>query len=82
MTSTSAPSMISLSSSAAASLCRLSMLIQNDCVLATGNSVLQAYDRLEVAEFSARSLIDSLSLGGPVPIEAAEIAEMEARFSK
>jgi L-fuculose-phosphate aldolase len=67
---------------AALSADRPVLLIQNDCVLATGTSLLQAYDRLEVAEFSARSLIDSFSLGGPVPIEAAEIAEMEARLSK
>jgi L-fuculose-phosphate aldolase len=52
------------------------LLLQNDGVLVTGADVLQAYDRLEVAEASAGSLIDSLSLGGPVPIDAEEIAKL------
>jgi L-fuculose-phosphate aldolase len=52
------------------------LLLQNDGVLVTGAEVLQAYDRLEVAEASAGSLIDSLSLGGPVPIDAEEIAKL------
>jgi len=52
------------------------LLLQNEGVLVTGADVLQAYDRLEVAEASAGSLIDSLSLGGPVPIDAEEIAKL------
>lgn len=57
------------------------LLIQNDGVLAAGGTILQAYDRLEVAEFSARSLIDALSLGGPVPLRDDEIAELEEKLS-
>ena len=56
------------------------LLIQNDCVLTTGSTVLQAFDRLEVAEYSAKSLIDTSSIGELVPIGDEEIRELEQRF--
>jgi L-fuculose-phosphate aldolase len=56
------------------------VLLQNDCVLTTGRSVLQAFDRLEVAEFTARSLIETASLGPLVPIDDHEIAALKAKF--
>lgn len=52
------------------------LLLQNDGLLVTGADVIQAYDRLEVAEASAGCLIDSLSLGGPIPIDADEILKL------
>lgn len=47
-------------------------IIQNDCALMVGANVLAAFDRLEILEFSARSLIDTLQLGAlqPMPDEA------------
>jgi L-fuculose-phosphate aldolase len=56
------------------------LLLQNDAILTVGSSVLQAFDRLEVAEFSARSLIDARSLGEFAPIDEREIATLEQRF--
>lgn len=56
------------------------ILLQNDCVLTTGGSVLQAFDRLEVAEFTARSLIETASIGSLVPIGSADVADLIARF--
>lgn len=57
------------------------LLVQNDCVLTVGTDVLNAFDRLEVAEFSARSLIDTAVLGQLVPIGDAEIHDLEVAFS-
>jgi L-fuculose-phosphate aldolase len=57
------------------------LLIQNDCVLTVGTSILNAFDRLEVAEFSARSLIDTMSIGSLVPIGEDEISDLEVAFS-
>ena len=37
--------------------------IENDCVVITGKNILKAYDRLEVAEYTARALFCSLLLG-------------------
>jgi L-fuculose-phosphate aldolase len=46
-----------------------------------GTDVLNAFDRLEVAEFSARSLIDTTVLGRHVPIGEDEIRDLEVAFS-
>lgn len=56
-------------------------VVENDCVLTVGTSVLNAFDRLEVAEFSAKSLIDTIVLGQHVPIGDNEISALEAAFS-
>jgi len=56
------------------------LLLQNDAILTVGSSVLQAFDRLEVAEFSARSLIDARLLGEFAPIDEREIATLDQRF--
>lgn len=57
------------------------LLVQNDCVLTVGTDVLNAFDRLEVAEYSARSLIDTAVLGQLVPIGDQEIRDLEVAFS-
>ncbi|MCB8924105.1 MAG: class II aldolase/adducin family protein [Ardenticatenaceae bacterium] len=56
-------------------------MVENDCVLAVGTDVLNAFDRLEVAEYSARSLIDTAVLGQLVPIGDEEIHDLEVAFS-
>lgn len=56
-------------------------LLQNDCILTTGRTVLEAFDRLEVAEFSAKALIDTAAIGQLVPIGAAEIRDLEVAFA-
>ena len=56
------------------------LLIQNDCILVTGNSILETFDRLEVADFTARSLIDSKSLGNLIPIGKEEVEELNEHF--
>jgi L-fuculose-phosphate aldolase len=56
------------------------LLIQNDAVMTTGSSILKAFDRLEVAEFSARSLLDTALIGHHVPIGEAEIVELKRAF--
>jgi L-fuculose-phosphate aldolase len=56
------------------------LLLQNDCVLTVGRSVLQAFDRLEVAEFTARSLIQTAAIGDMIPIGAREVADLERKY--
>ncbi|MFH0760263.1 MAG: class II aldolase/adducin family protein [Bacteroidota bacterium] len=56
------------------------LIIQNDSILVTGRNLLNAFDRLEVAEFSARSLINSLSLGKMKPINEIQIEELRKKF--
>ena len=56
------------------------LMVQNDCVLTAGTDILNAFDRLEVAEYSARSLIDTAVLGQLVPIGDKEIHDLEQAF--
>jgi L-fuculose-phosphate aldolase len=56
------------------------LLIQNDTVLTTGTTIHQAFDRLEVADFTAFSLLSTQCIGPLVPIGEAEVRQLEARF--
>jgi L-fuculose-phosphate aldolase len=49
-------------------------------VLASGRDPLEAYDRLEVAEFSARAIIGAKSLGAILPIGPREIEDIVRAF--
>jgi len=56
------------------------VLINNDAIVVTGNSLLQAFDRLEVAEFSAKSLCMGKAIGEFYPIGEEEIEELRRAF--
>ena len=55
-------------------------MIANDCIIVVGGSLLQAFDRLEVAEFSARALIAAKDIGNLVPIGDEELHALEETF--
>ena len=57
-------------------------IIESDCVIVAGTSLLNAYDRMEVLEFGAESLCDIEAMNGTiVPISAEEIREIEVAFN-
>src|SRR5712664_1203971 len=56
-------------------------MVENDCVIATGNSSINAFDRLEVAEYSAKALIACRSIGPVVMIDDAQAAEIDRAFN-
>ena len=56
-------------------------LIKNDCAIVTGDSLLHALDRLEVAEYSARAIIAARDLGDVVAINDDEIKDIEKAFN-
>lgn len=56
------------------------LLVENDSILVTGKSILETFDRLEVAEFSAKSLIDSHAIGQLRPIRPQELQELKNKF--
>jgi L-fuculose-phosphate aldolase len=56
------------------------VMIANDCIIVTGDSLLQAFDRLEVAEFSAKALIAANDIGELVPIGDNEVRDLETTF--
>lgn len=56
------------------------IMVENDCVIVTGASLLQAFDRLEVLESTAHSIIDSGPLGRIVHITNSEIEDLKVAF--
>lgn len=56
------------------------LLVENDSIITTGNSLLQAFDRLEVAEATATSLYLSHSIGDVVHIRKDQIKELNKAF--
>ena len=56
------------------------VLVANDAVYVTGGEPLETFDRLEVAEFTARSLVMSRSLGELSPISEQQVAALRNKF--
>jgi L-fuculose-phosphate aldolase len=57
------------------------LVVENEGVLTTGATILQAFDRLEVAEYSAQSLIDiATKLGHWVPLGEKDLRDLEEMF--
>jgi L-fuculose-phosphate aldolase len=57
------------------------VICENDCIIATGNSLLNAFDRLEVCEFSAQAIISAGVLGDIVHIDDDKIHDLEVAFN-
>ena len=57
------------------------LIIENDSVFVTGDKLLSTFDYLEVAEFSANSLVMAASVGDLRPIGDKEIDELRVAFN-
>jgi L-fuculose-phosphate aldolase len=57
------------------------VLVENDCVFVTGDKLLNTFDYLEVAEFSANSLVMASSVGPLQPMGESEIEELRVAFN-
>ena len=56
------------------------LIIENDCVIIGGTNLLNALDRLEVMEYSAKSVIYSRDIGEIVTISPEEVRDIEVAF--
>ncbi|MFB6319490.1 class II aldolase/adducin family protein [Saccharicrinis sp. FJH54] len=56
------------------------VIIENDSVLVTGDKLLNTFDRLEVAEFSAKSLTLGAPLGKMHPINDDQVEDLRKKF--
>ena len=56
------------------------VIINNDSVLVTGDKLLGTFDKLEVAEFSAKSLTMGASLGKLIPIDSDQVEDLRKKF--
>lgn len=56
-------------------------IVNNDCVIVTGSTLLQAFDRLEVMESTAHSILNSLDLGKIIHISKDEVEDLKVAFN-
>ena len=56
------------------------VIVNNQCVIVTGASLLNAYDRLEVLEYSAAAMIAAKDIGEVVYITDDEVKAIEKAF--
>jgi len=56
------------------------LIVENDCVIVAGESLINAFDKLEVMEYSAKAIIDSKILGDVVLISDQEVADLREAF--
>ena len=56
------------------------VLVEDNCAIVTGSNLLQAFDRLEVLESTAHSIINSLTLGPIVHITDEEVEDLKKAF--
>ncbi|MGV8963491.1 MAG: class II aldolase/adducin family protein [Candidatus Saccharimonadaceae bacterium] len=56
------------------------ILVENNSVLVTGDKLLNTFDYLEVAEFSAKSLLMATSIGKHCPMAEKEIEDLRVAF--
>jgi L-fuculose-phosphate aldolase len=59
---------------------RPAVMLANDSIVITGDGLLQTFDRLEVAEFSAKSLIMAAPIGQLSPISDDEVEALRVAF--
>lgn len=57
------------------------VIVENDSVIVTGNKLINTFDYLEVAEFSANSLVMASSVGPLQPMGDKEIDELRIAFN-
>jgi L-fuculose-phosphate aldolase len=60
--------------------CSTALIIKNDSVIITGDKLLQTFDYLEVAEFSAKSIVLGHGLGEMVPINDEQVEDLRQKF--
>lgn len=56
-------------------------IIDNECVVAIGKNFVKAFDRMEVTDFSARSIIQATNIADINPINDEEAADIDRVFN-
>jgi len=56
------------------------VLIDNEAIVVTGGPLMQTFDRLEVSEFTAQSILLAKSIGSAVDMESEKITELREAF--
>lgn len=56
------------------------LIVENDCVIVTGENLLNAFDKLEVMEYSAKAVVASKSIGDIAEISDSEVKDLREAF--
>lgn len=56
-------------------------LVNNECVITIGKNLTKAFDRLEVTDYSARSIISACNIAQITPINDEQSAEIDRTFN-
>ncbi len=56
-------------------------IVDNECIVTIGKNVTKAFDRLEVADYSARSVLIARAVADIRPIQAEEVKEIDDTFN-
>ena len=57
------------------------LIAENDCVIVTGSSLINAFDKLEVMEYSAKAIVSSKSIRDIVAITDEEVQDLRETFN-
>ena len=57
------------------------LIAENDCVIVTGSSLINAFDKLEVMEYSAKAIVSYKTLGDIVAITDEEVKDLREAFN-
>lgn len=57
-----------------------SIVIDNECVITIGKNPIKAFDRMEVIDFSARSVVKAKQVAEIVPINQSEVDDINSVF--
>ena len=57
------------------------MVIDNECAITIGKNATKAFDRMEVLDYSARSVLLANSVAKIRPISQKEVDEIDAVFN-
>lgn len=57
------------------------LIMENDCVIVTGSSLLNAFDKLEVMEYSAKAIVKTMQIGDIVSINEDEVKDLRKAFN-
>lgn len=57
------------------------IIVENQCVITTGATLLKAFDTLEVMEYSAKAIIAAKDIGPLVMISDKEVEDIEVAFN-
>lgn len=56
-------------------------IIDNECAVTIGKNIVKAFDRMEVLDFSARSVISAINIANITPINDEQTADIDRTFN-